>query len=201
MTGNNDSDDGTEEWTTERLLDELERINRERTGNDNWTFDPEQREAIRHDRGPLYCTAGPGSGKSEVVVARALKLAVVENADPRSIMLTTFTEKAAQNLQDRMEDRLNALGLVDEIDIADMWIGTLHQLCADIMREYRYEGYQNVELLDEDAQRLFVRRESDFVNFLAGDEVLDDWDSVGGVIYDDGDQWQMFEQAFDANIT
>lgn len=200
MTGEDDYDDETEEWTTERLLVELERINRERTENDDWAFDPEQREAIRHGRGPLYCTAGPGSGKSEVVVARALKLGVVEDVDPRSIMLTTFTEKAAQNLQDRMEDRLNALGLEDEIDIADMWIGTLHQLCADIMREYRYEGYQNVELLDEDAQRLFVRRESDFVDFLAGDEVLDDWDSVGGVIYDDGDQWRMFEQAFDANV-
>jgi superfamily I DNA/RNA helicase len=185
-----------DDWTITRLLDELEQVNRERTGDEDWEFDDEQRDAIRYDDGPLYCPAGPGSGKSEVVVARALKLIVVEEVDPESIMLTTFTEKAAQNLEDRIEDRLHALGLADAIDITDLWVGTLHQLAADIMREYRYSGYQNVELLDEDAQRLFVRRESDFVDFLAGDEVMDEWESLNGVDHiEDGEQWRWFEEA------
>ncbi|WP_042664853.1 ATP-dependent helicase [Haloferax sp. ATB1] len=184
------------EWTTTRLLDEMERINRERSGNDDWSFDEEQRAAIQHGNGPLYLTAGPGSGKSEVVVTRGLKLLVVEDVDPRSIVLTTFTEKAAENLRDRLDDRIDALGLSDEIDTADIWVGTMHELAADIMREYHHAGYRNIELLDGDAQQMFIRTHSDFVNFLAGDEVMDDWEATADIDHvEDGEQWRWFSGA------
>ena len=64
------------------------------------TLDRQQHAAIRHGEGPLYIMAGPGSGKSEVMVARALKLVLVDGVEPESIILTTFTVKAARNLQD-----------------------------------------------------------------------------------------------------
>lgn len=132
MTGRYYASDETEEWTDERLLDELEQIHGERTGNNDWAFDPEQREAIQQGTGSFSSTAGAGCGKSEIMVARALRLAVVEGVDPRRIMLTAFTEKAAENLQNRLKARLNELEIEDEADIADMWVGTLHQLGNDI---------------------------------------------------------------------
>ena len=53
----------------------------------------EQEAVIAHEDGPLWVIAGPGSGKSEVLVLRTLKLVCVEEVHPKSIILTTFTEK------------------------------------------------------------------------------------------------------------
>ncbi|MDZ7648440.1 MAG: UvrD-helicase domain-containing protein [Cytophagales bacterium] len=56
-----------------------------------------QREAILHIKGPLFLTAGPGSGKTRVLLWRTLNLIVFEKIDPKKIFLATFTEKAPIN--------------------------------------------------------------------------------------------------------
>src|SRR5262245_37422822 len=84
----------------------------------------DQRRAITHKQGPLFIMAGPGSGKSEVMVARTLKLVLVDGVEPKSIFLTTFTEKAARNLQDRIATRLLAMRYSTSLD--DLRVGTLH---------------------------------------------------------------------------
>ena len=60
-------------------------------------FNPneQQEEAIRFTSGPLYLTAGPGSGKTRVLLWRTLNLIVFNGVDPSEIFLSTFTEKAA----------------------------------------------------------------------------------------------------------
>lgn len=121
-----------------------------------------QQRAIRHGVGPLWIIAGPGTGKTEVLVNRCLKLLCVDEVSPLSILMTTFTEKAATNLQDRIYDYLGRLQQIysprlDSVDISDLRIGTLHSLCNEIMQTYRHLGYQNVRLLDEIEQSLFVR--------------------------------------------
>jgi len=64
---------------------------------------PEQKEAILHVNGPLYLPAGPGSGKTRVLLWRALNLIVFHNVKPEEIFLSTFTEKAAFNLEKASE--------------------------------------------------------------------------------------------------
>lgn len=119
-------------------------------------------------RAPSWITAGPGSGKTEVLISRTLKLLLVDNLPSKSILITTFTEKAVQNLEERIADRLSTLGFEEDIDANEVRIGTLHSLCNDLMQEYRYPDYTNVELLDEDAQQLFMYSTCDFVDYLRG---------------------------------
>ncbi|MHC5748528.1 MAG: UvrD-helicase domain-containing protein, partial [Nostoc sp.] len=59
-----------------------------------YNLDNKQKEAVDYDGGSLWLLAGPGSGKSEVLVTRTLKLLCVDGVKPRSILLTTFTQKA-----------------------------------------------------------------------------------------------------------
>jgi len=68
----------------------------------NITFSPNQKQIIEFGIGPLWIIAGPGSGKTESLVLRCLKLLFVDGVKPRSIMITTFTEKAGQNLKNRL---------------------------------------------------------------------------------------------------
>ena len=63
----------------------------------NVNLSSKQRSIIEKGEGPLWIIAGPGSGKTEVLVRRCLKLLLGDDIDPRSIIITTFTEKAARN--------------------------------------------------------------------------------------------------------
>ena len=124
----------------------------------------EQKSVVTHGTGPLWVIAGPGSGKSEVLVLRCLKLVCVDRIEPKAIILTTFTEKAAKNIQDRLAVYKNYLDQADKslrrVDLFQVRVGTLHSLCNDIMHEYRYVNYQNYRLLDDIDQLLFVYEHS-----------------------------------------
>lgn len=134
---------------------------------DGWEFDIDQRAAVQHDRGPLQLTAGPGTGKTTVTVASTLKWLLVDGVPPAGIVVTTFTNKAAENLEQRLESALGSLGYADVLTVDEMYVGTSHQLWADIMRDYRYRDYQNVDILDEDAQEMFILRHIEYVDTLA----------------------------------
>jgi DNA helicase II / ATP-dependent DNA helicase PcrA len=154
----------------------------------------EQRAVIEHETGPLWVIAGPGSGKTEVLVLRCLKLVCVEKLTPASIIITTFTERAAKNIEDRMALYKEYLAKSDpslrQVDLARVRVGTLHSLCNDIMQEYRYPDYQNVRLLDEMEQPLFVYEHSILAATNAPanqrtlwdklDYLVDRWDPISG---------------------
>jgi DNA helicase-2/ATP-dependent DNA helicase PcrA len=142
----------------------------EQLGARGYPLNQRQRDAVDHGSGPLWIIAGPGSGKSEVLVTRTLKLLCVDpQVPPRSIFLTTFTTKAARNLEDRLSAYLLALQGADPslraVDLSDLRIGTLHSLCNDILQEYRYPAYQNVRLLDDVEQHLFAYRCADIAGY------------------------------------
>ena len=111
-----------------------------------------QQEAILHQGSPLLIIAGPGSGKTEVISWRVAHLVDAGIASPENILALTFTNKAAQGLQDRIQSKLPAVN-------ADlMQISTFHSFCADLLRRYPRQadlpnGYQ---ILDEEGQFLFV---------------------------------------------
>ena len=125
-------------------------------------LDLAQRQAICYGDGPVLIAAGPGTGKTEVLVARCLKFLCCDGVAPGSIMLTTFTDKAEKNLQDRLSEAfLFLVGMYPQlasIDASDLRIGTLHGLCNDILQEYRYTAYQNLRLLDEIESGLLLHK-------------------------------------------
>jgi len=64
---------------------------------------------------------------------------------------------------------------LENVDLSRVWVGTLHSLCNDIMQKYRYHGYQNVRLLDDLEQLLFIYDHSDLASYDPPLEHLDLW--------------------------
>lgn len=103
----------------------------------NFTPNPSQLEAIKHVDGPLFLVAGPGSGKTRVLLWRTVNLIVFHGIKPEEIFLATFTEKAAKQLRDGL---LSLLGLVtnqtgEPYDLSKMYIGTVHSLCNRLLTD------------------------------------------------------------------
>lgn len=73
-------------------------------------FQPNENQlaAITHTSGPLFLMAGPGSGKTRVLLWRTVNLMVFHGIKPEKIFLSTFTEKAARQLQDGLRAYLSA---------------------------------------------------------------------------------------------
>lgn len=127
-----------------------------------------QEKAIRHVDGPLYLTAGPGSGKTRVVLWRSVNLIVHHGVEPKEIFLSTFTEKAAQQLREGLRVLLNiASGHTGEpYDIAEMYIGTVHSLCQQLLGDRRFAPAATREksprLLDELGQYFHLYRKNNW---------------------------------------
>lgn len=96
-------------------------------------LNPEQRKVVTHDRGPLLVIAGPGSGKTHCLTLRAMNLLLLGKADPSELVLCTYTEKAAYEIQDRVSELAKRVGYHQ--DMTQMRIGTIHSICSLIIKE------------------------------------------------------------------
>lgn len=132
----------------------------------NFEPNPAQETAIRHTDGPLYLPAGPGSGKTRVLLWRALNLIVFHDVPPEAIYLSTFTEKAALQLREGLQVLLGHVTNItgQPFDLAQMYVGTVHSLCRRIVSDRRFSPERQrtraPHLLDELGQyfHLFRRR-------------------------------------------
>lgn len=115
-----------------------------------------QRSVVGHIHGPLLVIAGPGSGKTYSIVLRALNLLLLGKAEPRHLVLCTFTEKAAYEMRDRLAAASRKVGYRE--DLSEMVVSTIHGFCNRVLMQYRHRtllghGY---ETLDELTRSLFI---------------------------------------------
>ncbi|QDK42693.1 hypothetical protein DOM21_14790 [Bacteriovorax stolpii] len=120
----------------------------------------EQADAAMHFKGPLVVIAGPGSGKTETIVRRTAILIDHYKVDPSSILLTTFTEKAAGSLVQRVKSRI-----AEPLYVEQITIGTIHSICLKILEDFGVQRglfTRSLRVLDEHKLSLFI-----FKNFEA----------------------------------
>ncbi|MDO5849909.1 MAG: ATP-dependent helicase, partial [Methanobacteriaceae archaeon] len=130
-------------------------------------LNPKQEEAVYYDGlKPLLIEAGAGSGKTRVMTER-VKYLLDRGEDPESILVCTFSNKAANELKDRLlEYALDENNDVSKIDVRKMHISTVHSFCVSLLKDAGYD----FEVYDDDyseRRNLFIykhRKELGFVN-------------------------------------
>jgi DNA helicase-2/ATP-dependent DNA helicase PcrA len=125
---------------------------------------PNQEKAILHTNGPLYLPAGPGAGKTRVLLWRTVNLIAFQNVRPQDIFLATFTEKAALQLKEGLRSLLDIASEITGVpyDTSRVYVGTAHSLCQRILTDHRFskgaEHRFSPVLMDELSQYLYLYR-------------------------------------------
>jgi DNA helicase-2/ATP-dependent DNA helicase PcrA len=116
-------------------------------------LNPVQREAVQQTDGPVLIFAGAGSGKTRVLTHRVAFLIAERGVAPRNILAVTFTNKAAQEMKERI------VHLVGEESRA-IWIGTFHATCARLLRESGDKiGLERDFLVYDDGDQMSLMRD------------------------------------------
>ena len=89
-----------------------------------------QYEAVVNTEGPNLIIAGAGSGKTKVLTYKIAYLINEKQVKPWNILAITFTNKAANEMKQRIEN------LVGSQNTNDMWVGTFHAICVRILRKF-----------------------------------------------------------------
>jgi DNA helicase-2/ATP-dependent DNA helicase PcrA len=116
-------------------------------------LNPAQREAVLHTEGPVLVVAGAGSGKTRVLTRRIAHLLGAVGVKPPEILAITFTNKAAGEMRDRVQDLVGPPARA-------AWVMTFHSACGRILRrEAQRLGYRsNFTIYDQADQIRLVKR-------------------------------------------
>lgn len=116
------------------------------------TLNPQQQEAIMHKNGPLLILAGAGSGKTRVLTHRIAYLMEFYDVSPWNILAITFTNKAADEMRERVDDLVG-------FGAQNMWVTTFHSSCYRILKQWIDRlGYEkNFSVYDSDDQKTLIR--------------------------------------------
>ena len=112
-----------------------------------------QEQAVTSDKKHLLVLAGAGSGKTRVLVHRIAWKIQVDNVSPYGILAVTFTNKAAREMRERID---NLLGM----SLRGMWVGTFHGLAHRLLKAHWRDAKlpENFQILDSDDQLRLVKR-------------------------------------------
>ena len=106
-------------------------------------LNPSQRDAVIHAGAPLLVIAGAGSGKTRVLTRRIAWLISERGAHPGSILAITFTNKAAAEMRERVEELVGNRARI-------MWVSTFHSACVRILRK-EIDKMQRITVAIQDA--------------------------------------------------
>lgn len=117
------------------------------------TLNPKQKEAVLHTDGPLLILAGAGSGKTRVLTHRIAYLIDECGGNPWNIMAITFTNKAAGEMRERVDDLVG-------FGAESIWVSTFHSSCVRILRRHIESlGYTtSFSIYDSDDQKTLMRQ-------------------------------------------
>ena len=117
------------------------------------TLNPKQKEAVLHTDGPLLILAGAGSGKTRVLTHRIAYLIDECGVNPWNIMAITFTNKAAGEMRERVDDLVG-------FGAESIWVSTFHSSCVRILRRHIESlGYTtSFSIYDSDDQKTLMRQ-------------------------------------------
>lgn len=142
-----------------------------------------QKKAVFHVNGPLLIIAGPGSGKTRTLVERVLYLLNDVGAEPKNILLATFTEKASRELITRVSENIEK-----NINFSEMYVGTIHSICLRIIDENIEKSFlkKNYKVLDDTDQKFFIYKNmknfekiEGFEKFFTGMNASGHWRKAG----------------------
>ena len=116
------------------------------------TLNEPQREAVFQTEGPLLILAGAGSGKTRVLTHRIAYLIEEQGVNPWNILAITFTNKAAGEMRDRV-DQLVGFGS------ESIWVSTFHSMCVRILRKHidKIGGTSSFTIYDASEQKTVVK--------------------------------------------
>ena len=117
-------------------------------------LNPAQKEAVEALDGPVLVLAGAGTGKTRVLTTRLAHLLNTGRAYPSQILAVTFTNKAAQEMKERVSH------LMDGQPVEGWWLGTFHSLAARMLRRHAdLVGLgSNFTILDPDDQNRLMKQ-------------------------------------------
>lgn len=116
-------------------------------------LNPEQKKAVLTTDGPMIILAGAGSGKTRVLTHKVMYLMMNKHVSPESILMITFTNKAAKEMQERMRQFLPTQPLP--------WIATFHAMCAKILRrESHHLGFSHSFVIYDSQDQLDAVKEA-----------------------------------------
>ena len=104
---------------------------------------------------PLLIQAGPGAGKTFVLIERIKYLLENTDAKPESFLVITFTRKAAKQLRDRLSSEDVGIPITD---VNKMHISTIHSFCSKTLSEYGKSGYILLDDDNDERRKMFIRR-------------------------------------------
>ena len=116
-------------------------------------LNPKQKEAVFCTEGPLLILAGAGSGKTRVLTYRIAHLIEDEGVNPWNIMAITFTNKAAGEMRERVDQQV-------QFGSESIWVSTFHSSCVRILRRHiDFLGYDtSFSIYDTDDQKTLLKQ-------------------------------------------
>ncbi len=117
----------------------------------------EQKKAVEHQNGPLLVLSGAGTGKTRVLTSRFVYIVKTLNIDFHKIVAVTFTNKAANEIKERVNKEL-------QLNTDSPWVGTFHSIFAKFLRKHSQliKLKNNFNILDSDDQKKLLKQVIEF---------------------------------------
>jgi DNA helicase-2/ATP-dependent DNA helicase PcrA len=140
----------------------------------------EQRKAAEILSGPCMVLAGPGTGKTTIIVHRLAQLIQSAKVGPRNLLVVTFSKDAAAEMKDRFVRFAQQHKVANSSHVSDITFGTFHSVFFRILRQY--ENYKLENLLDEGEKFMTIKNIARKLQL----DFSEDDDRIGDVINDIG---------------